>query len=254
MFNLLAGIPNPFDIADIFRNIKSRWYVYVVVAVALLLVIVFAVLKKKRRNNLSNTQKVVYTAMMSALCFIANYFTIPVSELFQISFIATAGFISGYILGSGLGFASAFIGDFICAIVRPTGVYSPVINFGSGLMGFIPGLIFERTKINDYIKTAIIVVTVFIVSSLLVNTVGLCLLYGFPMEIYIARLPSTAIATFVNGCLCVALISILPRILPKDKFGIIFDGKKTPSSCQIINDEKNLEQVNKTALENKSEE
>ena len=76
MFNLLAGIPNPFDISDIFRNIKSRWYVYVVVAVALLLIIVFAVLKKKRRNNLSNTQKVVYTSMMSVLCFLANYFTI----------------------------------------------------------------------------------------------------------------------------------------------------------------------------------
>ena len=220
MFNLLAGIPNPFDISDIFRNIKSRWYVYVVVAVALLLIIVFAVLKKKRRNNLSNTQKVVYTSMMSVLCFLANYFTIPVSELFQISFIATAGFISGYILGSGLGFASAFIGDFICAIVRPTGVYSPIINLGSGLTGFVPGLIFERTKLNDYVKTVIIIITVFIVSSLLVNTIGLCLLYGFPMEIYIARLPSTSIATLVNGCLCFALISILPRILPKNKFNI----------------------------------
>lgn len=236
LFNLLAGIPKPFDIADIFRNIRSRWYVYVVVAVALLLIIVFALLKKKQRNNLSNTQKVVYTAMMSALCFVANYFTISVSEIFQISFIATAGFISGYILGSGLGFASAFIGDFICAIVRPTGVYSPVINLGSGLMGFISGLIFERTRLNEYVKTAIVIITVFIVSSLLVNTIGLCLLYGFPMEIYIARLPSTAIATSVNGGLCFALVSILPRILPKDKFGTICSNLKNKENSDTRKD------------------
>jgi ECF transporter S component (folate family) len=220
-FNLLASTPpKPFDFADIFRNIRTRWYVYVVIAVAVLIVIVFSLLKKRKRNNLSSTQKIVYTAMMSALCFLANYLTIPVSELLQVSLIATAGFVSGYILGSGLGFASAFIGDLICAIIRPTGVYSPVINFGSGLMGFIPGLIFERTKLNDYLKTVISMVTVFIVASLLVNTVGLCLLYGFPMEIYIARLPSAIITNAINYVICFALVSVFPRILPKNKFNL----------------------------------
>ena len=218
LFNLLAGVPQPFDIADIFRTIKTRWYAYVIVAVAILLVLVFVLLKKKQRNKLTGTQQIVYTAMMTALCFVANYFTISVSQVFQISLIASAGFVSGYILGSGLGFASAFIGDLICAIVRPTGPYSPIINLGSGLMGFIPGLIFERSNLNDYIKTAIIILSVFLVSSLLVNTIGLCLIYSFPMEIYLARLPSTAIATCVNGCVCFIFVSVLPRILPKDKF------------------------------------
>ena len=217
--NLLASkIPQPFDFADIFRNIKARWYVYVIVAFMVLVVAVFAFLKKKKRNNLSNTQKVVYTAMMTALCFLANYLTIPISEMFQISLIMSVGFVSGYVLGSGLGFASAFIGDLLCAIIRPSGVYSPIINLGSGLMGFIPGLIFERININAYINTAISIITVFIVSSILVNTIGLCVLYGFPMEIYIVRLPITAISTAINGAVCFGLISILPRILPKDEF------------------------------------
>ena len=219
--NLLTSkIPQPFDFADIFRNIKARWYVYVIVAFIVLVVLVFTFLKKKSRNKLSNTQKVVYTAMMTALCFLANYLTISISEMFQISLILSVGFVSGYILGAGLGFVSAFIGDFICAIIKPTGVYSPIINLGSGLMGFIPGLLFERVKINAYINTAISTITVFIVSSVLVNTIGLCVLYGFPMEIYIVRLPITAISTVVNGVVCFGLISILPRILPKDKFNL----------------------------------
>ena len=221
LFNLLANnVPHPFDIADIFRNIKARWYVYVIVAFIVLVIIAFTLLKKKSRNNLSNTQKIVYTAMMTALCFLANYLTITISEMFQISLIVSVGFVSGYVLGSGLGFASAFIGDLICAIVRPSGVYSPIINLGSGLMGFIPGLIFERIKINDYIRTVISIVTVFIISSVLVNTIGLCVLYGFPMEIYIVRLPLTAVSTAINGVVCFGLISVLPRILPKGKFNL----------------------------------
>ncbi len=220
-FNLLASnVPQPFDIADIFRTIKTRWYAYVIVVFVILVILVFTLLKKKNRNNLSKTQKVVYTAMMTALCLLSNYFTIQVSQLLQISLLLTAGFISGYVLGSGLGFASAFLGDLICGIIRPLGAYSPIIGLASGLMGFVPGLIFERIRINDYVKTAISVVTVFVVSSVLVNTIGLCVLYGFPMEIYIARLPGTAISTVVNGVVCFGLVSILPRILPKDKFNL----------------------------------
>ncbi len=216
--NLLAGIPQPFDISDIFRNIRTRWYVYLVVAVALLLVITFVLIKKKQRNTLTSTQKLVYTAIMTALCFLANYLTIQVSELLQISFLATAGFISGYILGSGLGFTAAFLGDLLCGIIRPLGVYSPVIGFASGLMGFIPGLIFERFLFNDYIKTAISFVCVFIVASLFVNTIGLCLLYGFPMEIYLARLPVTLLSMAINTAVCFVLVPIFNKILPKDKF------------------------------------
>ena len=218
--NLLAGIPNPFDIADIFRNIKSRWYVYLVVAIVIALLLVFVFVKKKERNKLTPTQKIVYTAVLTVLCFLSNYLTIKVSDVWQISLVATAGFIAGYLMGSGLGFVCAFLGDFICGIVAPLGVYSPVLGLGTGLMAFIPGLIFERFKFNDYAKLVVSYLAVFILASLFVNTLGLVLLYGFPMDVYIARLPSALLTLVINLAVSIIFIPLFPRILPKDKFYI----------------------------------
>lgn len=225
MFNfsfLLASTPKPFDIPDIFRNIASRWYVYVVIFAITLLLLTLILIKSKKRNNLTSTQKLVYTAVFSALSFLANYLTIKVSNEIQISLIATVGFIAGYLLGPSLAFTACFIGDLICGIVAPLGVYSPVIGLGSALMGFIPGVTFTRFNFNDYVKLAISYIAVFIIASFFVNNVGLALLYGWTIDITIlTRLPFMLIGTFVNVMVSYALLPVLNRTLPKDKFPFV---------------------------------
>ena len=225
MFNfsfLLASTPKPFDIPDIFRNIASRWYVYVVIIAVTVLLLTLILIKGKKRNNLTSTQKLVYTAVFSALAFLANYLTIKVSNEIQISLIATVGFVAGYLLGPSLGFTSAFLGDLICGIVAPLGVYSPVIGLGSALMGFIPGVMFTRLKFNDYINLAISYVAVFIIASFFVNNVGLALLYGWTIDItIITRLPFMLIGTLANVIISYALLPVLNRTLPKDKFPFV---------------------------------
>ena len=224
---LLAGIPAPFDFADIFRNIGSRWYVYVVVGVARLLLLTYFILKKHKRNTLSYTQKIVYTAILCALSFVANYFTIKVSDLFQISLVATVAFISGFIMGSCWGFVAAFLGDFICGIVAPLGVYSPLIGLGNGLFAFIPGLIFERFNWNDDLKVLISFVASFIIVSFAVNTLGLALLYGFNFEDLFVQLPVKFLSHLLNGIVCLLIVPVLKRVLPKDKFSVATEkGKK----------------------------
>ena len=153
MSNLLAVAP--FDFGAIFSNLSKRWYYYVALLVFLVAVVVVFLMVKKKRNNLNQTQKIVYTAIFSALAFVANYLTIPVSSVLQISLVATVGFIAGYTLGGLGGFAAAFIGDFICGIIAPFGAYNPIIGIGTGLWGLIPGLIFTFTKGNDFIKLSI---------------------------------------------------------------------------------------------------
>lgn len=218
---MLASTPKPFDIADIFRNIGTRWYVYVVIFVTTALLLALVLIKGKKRNNLTNTQKLVYTAIFSALAFLANYLTIKVSNEIQISLIATVGFVAGYLLGPSLGFVSAFMGDLICGIVAPLGVYSPVIGLGSALMGFIPGVIFSRFKFNNYAKVAISYVLVFIIASFFVNNVGLALLYGWTIDVTIlTRLPFILIGTAVNCAVSYALLPVLNRVLPKNKFNL----------------------------------
>ena len=216
MFNFLAT--KPFEFSKIFGNVLKNWYYYLALVVAIALIIVFAFKKKQNRNSLSTTQKIVYTAIFSALSCVVNSLTIKASDVWQISFVSTIGFVAGYTLGAGLGFASAFIGDLIGGIITPFGAYNPIIGIGTGLWGFIPGVIFTCFKGNNYVKTIISFAIGFILSSFVVNTFGLSVMYSISFDKLMLTLPVKLAVTAMNAVLCVGLVSILPRVLPKDKF------------------------------------
>lgn len=218
--------PAPFDFSAIFGNIVKRWYYYLALVVFLALVIVISLTKKKERNNLSKTQRLVYASILSALAFIANYFTIKASDLFQISFVSTVGFLAGYLLGAGLGFAVSFIGDFICGIVMPFGAYNPIIGIGTGLWGFIPGIIFTHFKGNDYVKAVVSFIICFVLNSFAVNTFGLSMMYSMSFESLMILLPGKLAVVIGNAVICTLLIGVMPRILPKDKFPFVLDKNK----------------------------
>lgn len=215
MENLLVSA---FDFAGIFGNLQKRWYYYLALFVVIAIIVVVTLLQKNRRNNLSPTQKIVYTAVMSALCFLANYYTIKVSDVLQISLVATVGFLSGYMLGSGLGFASAFIGDLICGIVAPFGAYNPIIGIGTGLWGFIPGVLFNNLRINQIITAIISFILCFIFNSFLVNTLGLSLMYSMTFESLLVLLPTKLLVVAINAVISILLMLTLRKILPKHKF------------------------------------
>ncbi|MBQ3596427.1 MAG: folate family ECF transporter S component [Clostridia bacterium] len=217
MENLLASV-TAFDFAKIFGNLQKRWYYYLALFVVIAIIVVVTLLQKNRRNNLSPTQKIVYTAVMSALCFLANYYTIKVSDVLQISLVATVGFLSGYMLGSGLGFASAFIGDLICGIVAPFGAYNPIIGIGTGLWGFIPGVLFNNLRINQIITAIISFILCFIFNSFLVNTLGLSLMYSMTFESLLVLLPTKLLVVAINAVISILLMLTLRKILPKHKF------------------------------------
>ena len=217
MENLLASV-TAFDFAGIFGNLQKRWYYYLALFVVIAIIVVVTLLQKNRRNNLSPTQKIVYTAVMSALCFLANYYTIKVSDVLQISLVATVGFLSGYMLGSGLGFAAAFIGDLICGIVAPFGAYNPISGIGTGLWGFIPGVLFNNLRINQIITAIISFILCFIFNSFLVNTLGLSLMYSMTFEGLLVLLPTKLLVVAINAVISILLMLTLRKILPKHKF------------------------------------
>lgn len=219
--NFLLLKPNAFDFKSIFGNLASKWYYYLILAVFVVALVLFFALKKRpERNNLGKTQKIVYVAVLSALTFAANYFTVKISDALQISFVATVGFIAGYLLGGGLGFVASFTGDLICGIVAPFGAYNPVIGIGSGLWGLIPGLIFTYFGGNDYVKTIISFIVSFAVCSFAVNTLGLSLMYSMSFKSLMSLLPIKLITVLANAALCLTLTALLPRVLPKEKFNV----------------------------------
>lgn len=232
MLNLLATAP--FDFSAIFSNIGKRWYYYVVLAVFLVFIVLFTIFGKQRRNTLTKTQKLVFTAIFSALAFVANYFTIKASDLFQLSFVSVVGLVAGYTLGAGLGFTASFIGDLICGIVAPFGAYNPIIGIGTGLWGFIPGVLFSvgdrlpDFKLKEYVITVVSFVAGFILNSFAINTFGLSMMYSMTFESLLVLLPGKLAVVGVNAVIGCVLVGILPRILPAEKFLFVKKKKTTP--------------------------
>lgn len=218
---MLNFLTDAFDFASIFKTVATKWYYYIALAVFLILLFAFFFFKKQPRNNaLSKTKKITYLAVLSALATVSNIFDIKISDEFQISLVATVGFLAGYSLGGGYGFAVCFIGDLIGAIINPHGPYNPIIGIGTGLWGLIPGIAFYYFKGNDYVKSVICFLLGFLLISAGVNVVGFCLMYPsyYTFDILLPTLPLKFAVVAVNAAISIALLSALPRILPETIF------------------------------------
>lgn len=212
-----------FDFGTIFGNVLKEWYYYLVLAIFIFALVLFFVFKKpNKRNSLSPTQKIVYTAVLCALCVAANCFTYYPVSFICISFTYTVCFVAGYLLGARAGFAVGFIGDMIGGIIAPSGAYNPLIGLSSGLIGFIAGFVYDYFKGNAYVKACVFAVASLIICTSGLNTFALWLMYGLGKKSFwaylIARLPWQLLVCAANLALCCALAAILPKVLPKCKF------------------------------------
>ena len=211
-----------FNFAYVFKSIVSRWYLYLSLALFVIVVIVAICIKKpSKRNNLTSTQKLTYMSMLSALSVAVNVLQIS-TPFAQLSFVATICFVAGVLLGPVEGMAVAFIGDLIAAIIAPMGIYSPVIGLATGLFGLVPGVLFAYFKGKVWVKGIISFVTTFILSSVLLNTIGLSLIYpnAYVLAERVALLPFTLVFHTINCVLSILTINFLKRILQKQKFAI----------------------------------
>ena len=224
MKNLLVSFDKSFDFAYIFKTFVTKWYYYLTLLVVLLVIVfLFFIRKKTKRNNLTSTQKLVYVSVLASICAIANMFDIPINESLQLSFVATVGLVSGYLLGAGPAFMVCFIGDLIGGIIIPKGPYNPIIGIGTGLWGLIPGLAFEYFKGKDVAKIIVSLLLGFLIVSLGVNTIGYALMYPkyTTLALSFAMLPFKASSVVVNVFISILLVRKFKRILPKSKFHFI---------------------------------
>lgn len=211
-----------FDFSYVFKSIVTRWYLYLALAVVISLIILFAVFSKHtKRNNLSKTQSFVYVAVLTAVCVVANVLQIPIYFV-QISLVATVCFIAGVLLGPVKGFVVGFVGDLIAGIIAPMGVYSPVIGVSTGLLGFIPGFIFAFFKGKDWVRAIISFIITFLICSVVLNTLGLCLIYPkvYVLLERVLDLPFTFAAHSVNCGLSILLLKRIKKTSLQGKFAI----------------------------------
>lgn len=198
---------------------KTTTIIAIVTAVlaVLTVVLLFVFAKPVRRTALSKTKRIVYVALMTAVCAVMNIFTIPISNSVWITFTALPCFIAGYMFGCIDGFAVGFIGDLIGALIHPQGAYMPIIGLASGMWGFVPGVIFSYFKGNDNLKAIISYLICFLLCTVFLNTFGLWLLYGIGKKtfwVYLwARLPWQSFNTLLNMFLALALLTFLPQLV-----------------------------------------
>ena len=222
-FNLLAiNFENAFNFSYIFKSIITRWYLYLALLGVIIGVVLFAVLKyQPKRNSLSKTQKLAYISVFSALLVAVNILQIP-TPLAQLSLVATVACIAGILLGPVSGFAVAFVGDLIAGIIAPLGVYSPIIGIATSLFGLVPGIVFAYFKGNDLVKLIVSFVITFILSSVILNTIGLSLIYPkvYVLTDRLLMLPVTLLFHAINCALSYLIIRTFKKTLKHSKFYI----------------------------------
>lgn len=129
------------------------------------------------------TQRVVYIAVMAALCMIANcFFSFSFYDV-QFSLTIFGSMITGAILGPIFGFAAAFIGDTVGYIYNSWGyVYMPWTGLATAMFAFLAGVCFSIVITDKkwvlFVKMAVLAIVSLIVCTIGISTTGLYFYYN----------------------------------------------------------------------------
>jgi hypothetical protein len=130
----------------------------------------------------TESRKIAYVAVMTALIAAANmFFEFKFADV-QFSFTLAISAIVGLVLGPLLGFAAAFLGDLAGFLYNSGGfAYMPWIGLSMGMVAFIAGFIGNspwKGRGVAYIKLAMISVATLLLCTIAINTTAFWILYG----------------------------------------------------------------------------
>ncbi|MFW5780580.1 MAG: folate family ECF transporter S component [Bacillota bacterium] len=124
-----------------------------------------------------STKKIAVISVLTAISILLNVYTVLLKN-FAVSFAYIPPFLAGALLGPFSGLAVGLVGDIMGWVINPLGPFNPFIAVSSGLLGFIPGMVFKFSRFNDYLKIFMSFILIFIICTTTLNTVGLWLMYG----------------------------------------------------------------------------
>lgn len=179
--------------------------------------------REKKRKSLP-IKILCYTAVFTALSAIANIYTLFVGAggAFALSLTYIPDFFAGALLGPLPGLITGLAGDLLGCWIAPKGDLNPVILVASGLMGFIPGVVFglfnKCSSKRSYLIAGIIsVILVYAVCTTL-NTIGLYLFYfkgiGRTLAaVFILRTPKQTVIWAVNAVIIMLMLYPMKKIV-----------------------------------------
>ena len=179
--------------------------------------------------NSSNTQRIAYVAIMTALCVVCNmFFEFKLADT-QFSLTICFSALTGLIIGPIYGFIACFLGDLVGFLYNSGGfMYMPWIGLSMGAVAFISGFVMNcinfKTKFAVYVKLAVVCVLTFLVCTVAINTTAFWIIYNTRKVPYFAYLFTRL---FVQGQIYNSLFNYLLIFIAYPTFvGVINKIKK----------------------------
>ena len=146
--------------------------------------------------NFTPVQVLTFGAVFMALRVVLGFLEINIGDSYRISFALIPVTLSSYMLGPITGGIIGACGDLITLLFKPTGAINFGILFAKTLWGVIMGLFLYRKKIT--VTRAIIsnAAAIFI-CNIIITTISLCIVYGYPLNVIIVARIITNLIIFV---------------------------------------------------------
>ncbi len=139
--------------------------------------LLFGALAEKKAS-----QKIAYTAVITAFVVVSNMFEIKLAET-QFSLTIFMSAIAGILIGPLFGGTAAFLGDLVGFLYNSNGYpYYPWVGLNMLVIAFFAGLIVGGIEYNKkwflYVKLALVCLVSFFIGTVLINTTAFWLLYS----------------------------------------------------------------------------
>ena len=131
----------------------------------------------------TNTQRIAYVSVMTALLVVCNmFFEFKFADT-QFSLTIFFSAFSGMVIGPFFGFAACFLGDLVGYLFNSGGfMYMPWIGLSMGLVAMITGLIMNGVNLKFkgavFVKIALISVLTFLICTVGINTTCFWITYN----------------------------------------------------------------------------
>ena len=120
---------------------------------------------------------VATAAMLSAVGALLQFFTIPVSDFIQITFVFTVYIVAAIMYGPAVSGVVAVCVDILKFLIKPTGAFFPGFTVSAILTGTIYGISFYRRKVSFW-RILITQLVIDLVVHIVLNTVWLSMMYN----------------------------------------------------------------------------
>lgn len=115
--------------------------------------------------------------LLIALRIAIGFLAIPIGNYNRIDFSYIPVALSGYLFGPVLGGFVGGLSDILTLIFKPSGMLNPIITLSKTMSGIIYGLLLYKQALSVK-RTAVTCVLNFIISDIVLTTLGLCTIGG----------------------------------------------------------------------------